>query len=75
MTAARSCRNAIAAGLISGTGDDMLMVGAVKLFLDGSAGGRTAWMSEPYLGEDKTTGVFRCLDRCRARALTSWMPM
>ncbi len=46
-----------AAGLISGTGDEMLMVGAVKIFLDGSAGGRTAWMSEPYLGEDKTTGV------------------
>jgi len=46
-----------AAGLISGTGDDMLMIGAVKLFLDGSAGGRTAWMSEPYLGEDETTGV------------------
>ncbi|SFB87372.1 hypothetical protein SAMN05428997_102419 [Bosea sp. CRIB-10] len=46
-----------AAGLISGTGDDMLMIGAVKIFLDGSAGGRTAWMSEPYLGEDKTTGV------------------
>lgn len=45
------------AGLISGTGDDMLMVGAVKLFLDGSAGGRTAWMNAPYLGEDKTTGV------------------
>lgn len=46
-----------AAGLISGTGDDMLMIGAVKLFLDGSAGGRTAWMSEPYLGDDQTTGV------------------
>ncbi|HEV2510402.1 amidohydrolase [Bosea sp. (in: a-proteobacteria)] len=45
------------AGLISGTGDDMLMIGAVKIFLDGSAGGRTAWMSEPYLGDDKTTGV------------------
>jgi predicted amidohydrolase YtcJ len=46
-----------AVGLISGTGDDMLMIGAVKLFLDGSAGGRTAWMSKPYLGEDETTGV------------------
>jgi predicted amidohydrolase YtcJ len=45
------------AGLISGTGDEMLMVGAVKIFLDGSAGGRTAWMSQPYLGEDRTTGV------------------
>lgn len=45
------------AGLISGTGDEMLMIGAVKYFLDGSAGGRTAWMSKPYLGEDQTTGV------------------
>lgn len=48
------CHNA---GLISGTGDAYLMIGAVKIFLDGSAGGRTAWMSEPYLGADKTTGV------------------
>lgn len=46
-----------AAGLVSGTGDDMLMVGAVKIFLDGSAGGRTAWMSEPYCGSEPTTGV------------------
>ncbi len=45
------------AGLVSGTGDDMLMVGAVKIFLDGSAGGRTAWMSKPYLGPDRTCGV------------------
>jgi predicted amidohydrolase YtcJ len=45
------------AGLITGTGDAMLMIGAVKFFLDGSAGGRTAWMSEPYLGADATTGV------------------
>lgn len=46
-----------AAGLVSGTGDDMLMIGAVKIFLDGSAGGRTAWMSQPYLGDGATTGV------------------
>ncbi|MBN7776570.1 amidohydrolase [Nitratireductor aquimarinus] len=46
-----------AAGLISGVGDDMLRVGAVKIFLDGSAGGKTAWMFEPYLGEERTTGV------------------
>lgn len=45
------------AGLVSGVGDDMLRVGAVKIFLDGSAGGRTAWMSKPYLGDDGTTGV------------------
>lgn len=45
------------AGLVSGVGDDMLKVGAVKIFLDGSAGGRTAWMSSPYLGDDNNTGV------------------
>ena len=45
------------AGLVSGVGDDMLTVGAVKIFLDGSAGGRTAWMSKPYLGDDNNIGV------------------
>ena len=45
------------AGLISGVGDDMLRVGAVKIFLDGSAGGRTAWMTKPYLGEPDNIGV------------------
>ncbi|HHV67669.1 amidohydrolase [Ochrobactrum sp. 695/2009] len=45
------------AGLVSGVGDDMLKVGAVKIFLDGSAGGRTAWMSKPYLGDDNNIGV------------------
>lgn len=45
------------AGLVSGVGDDMLTIGAVKIFLDGSAGGRTAWMSRPYLGDDDNTGV------------------
>ena len=44
-------------GLISGAGDDMLVIGAVKIFLDGSAGGKTAWMSHPYLGTEKTVGV------------------
>jgi predicted amidohydrolase YtcJ len=45
------------AGLVTGVGHDMLRVGPVKIFTDGSAGGRTAWMSQPYLGEDKTCGV------------------
>lgn len=45
------------AGLVSGVGDDMLTIGAIKIFLDGSAGGQTAWMSKPYLGDDNNTGV------------------
>jgi len=39
---------AIALGLRTGTGSDMLRVGHVKFFADGSQGARTAWMSEPY---------------------------
>lgn len=45
------------AGLITGTGDTLLSIGAVKIFLDGSAGGRTAWMSRPYLSDDANLGV------------------
>jgi len=45
------------AGLVSGVGDEMLTIGAVKVFLDGSAGGCTAWMSEPYLEDPDNTGV------------------
>ncbi|MEX2518526.1 MAG: amidohydrolase [Paracoccaceae bacterium] len=44
-------------GRISGAGDDMLRLGGVKIFLDGSAGGRTAWMKTPYKGEPDNIGV------------------
>jgi predicted amidohydrolase YtcJ len=49
-----ACR---AAGLITGTGSDRLRIGPVKLFTDGSAGGRTAAMMRPYLGEPSTDGI------------------
>jgi len=39
---------AIALGLRTGMGSDMLRVGHLKFFADGSQGARTAWMSEPY---------------------------
>jgi predicted amidohydrolase YtcJ len=48
---------AYADGVITGAGDSMLRVGPVKIFTDGSAGGRTAAMTEPYVGEPKTTGL------------------
>lgn len=50
-----------AEGLVTGAGDDVLRVGSVKLFTDGSAGGRTAAMFEPYLpapGGETTRGIF-----------------
>ena len=53
---------AFADGVITGFGDDMLRCGPVKIFTDGSAGGRTAAMSEPYLGEPETNGLSLLLD-------------
>jgi predicted amidohydrolase YtcJ len=39
--------DAIAGGMRSGTGDEWIRNGAVKMFLDGALGSRTAWMREP----------------------------
>jgi hypothetical protein len=60
---------AYADGLVTGAGDAWLSVGPVKIFTDGSAGGRTAAMSEPYLGEPETNGIF-CLEDSEMDALT-----
>jgi predicted amidohydrolase YtcJ len=49
-------------GLVSGAGDDRLRVGPVKIFTDGSAGGKTAAMSLPYLGDPPTTGLMLLTD-------------
>lgn len=46
-----------AEGLVTGLGDAMLSVGPVKIFTDGSAGGRTAAMTSKYLGEPETFGL------------------
>ena len=45
-------------GLITGVGDDRMKVGPVKIFTDGSAGGRTAAMRDAYLGGDGGRGIF-----------------
>jgi predicted amidohydrolase YtcJ len=46
---------AIALGLRTGFGDDILRVGGIKLFSDGATGPRTAWMLEPFA--DDGTGL------------------
>jgi predicted amidohydrolase YtcJ len=40
--------DAIRLGLRSGFGDEWLRIGAVKMFLDGALGSRTAWLRAPY---------------------------
>jgi predicted amidohydrolase YtcJ len=60
-----------AAGMVSGGGDDRLRIGPVKIFTDGSAGGRTAAMTRPYLGGDPDDLGLLCLpdEEVNARVL------
>jgi predicted amidohydrolase YtcJ len=44
-------------GLRTGYGDDLLRLGAVKLFADGALGPRTGAMLEPYVDEAQNRGI------------------
>jgi predicted amidohydrolase YtcJ len=52
-----SLDGAIALGLRTGFGDERLRLGAVKVFVDGSLGARTAAMLEPYKDEADNLGI------------------
>ena len=45
-------------GIRTGFGDARLRIGPAKIFLDGSIGGRTARMSQPYEDEDDNLGLW-----------------
>jgi predicted amidohydrolase YtcJ len=45
-------------GISSGLGDDMLRIGATKIWADGSLVGQTAAMSTPFAGGGDNTGYF-----------------
>lgn len=45
-------------GIRTGFGDARLRIGPAKIFLDGSIGGRTARMSQPYENEDDNLGLW-----------------
>ncbi len=49
--------HAIAIGLRSGFGDDILHIGGVKAFADGALGPRTAAMYQPYEDEPQNRGM------------------
>lgn len=40
-------------GVFSGLGDDWLRLGALKMAVDGGTTSHTAWMFQPFVGEDK----------------------
>lgn len=44
-------------GMHTGYGDEWWRVGAVKIFSDGSIGGRTAYLSTPYHDQPETSGM------------------
>jgi len=49
---------AAARGIRTGAGDEWYRYGQVKAFADGSLGGRTAALLEPYSDDPSTTGIY-----------------
>jgi predicted amidohydrolase YtcJ len=45
-------------GICTGFGDEFYRIGAVKIFIDGSMGARTAVLAEPYMDDPYTSGLF-----------------
>ena len=54
---AEDLEHALALGLRWGFGDDMLRLGALKIFADGALGPNTALMVEPYEGQPDNRGI------------------
>jgi predicted amidohydrolase YtcJ len=48
---------AVGLGLRSGTGDETLRLGSLKLFADGALGPHTAAMFDPYVDEEENCGI------------------
>jgi len=44
-------------GIRTGFGNDMLRIGGIKMIADGAIAGRTAWLSEPYVGSADDQGI------------------
>jgi len=56
-------KNLAELGFVTGFGDDMVKLGFVKVFVDGSLGGHTAALNEPYLDKPSTSGMLLCTQR------------
>ena len=44
-------------GLLTGFGNDMVKIGFIKVFVDGSLGARTAALKQPYFDKPETSGM------------------
>ena len=54
-------------GLSTGFGNDMVKIGFVKIFADGSLGARTAALKEPYSDRSETRGMLVCSQKKLSR--------
>ncbi|MGQ9545408.1 MAG: amidohydrolase [Candidatus Bathycorpusculaceae bacterium] len=50
-------------GFSTGFGNDMVKLGFIKIFADGSLGARTAALKEPYADKPETKGMMLCSQR------------
>ena len=60
---------AMAAGMVTGQGDDMFRIGPVKIFTDGSAGSKTAAMTWDYKGDPGNKGLLCIPDHAELDAM------
>jgi len=49
--------NLLSLGIRRGFGDEYLKIMGIKIFMDGSLGARTAWLSEPYNDDPSNSGI------------------
>jgi hypothetical protein len=50
-------------GLATGFGNDMVKIGFIKIFADGSLGARTAALKQPYSDKPETNGMILCAQK------------
>lgn len=60
---------AMAEGLSTGKGDEMFRIGPVKMFTDGSAGSKTAGMTQDYMGDPGNKGLLCIPDQSELDAM------
>ena len=64
----------VSEGLRTGSGDHLLRIGALKVFMDGSMGARTAALKEPYADEPGNSGALFRNERDLAELLREMQP-
>lgn len=59
-------------GMVTGFGDDEIRIGPVKIFMDGALSGRTAALSQPYVGQSDAGYLQDDSEVLRAQTLAAY---